>query len=392
MKKLATLVSLMCFSISTIFGQVDSGNTVSYLLDEDNINEIMAHLLCEYEFELEGEEIIDFLTQLLSNGDGCGEILAYHSASSYSAESFTWDKVPGASTYRVASLGLDDGKKNRGSTKNPKYQFEPLTIQPYIFAFMADCAGTVGIASIIIVDKDVGYQSEAHSPLYNCECQERESTIELDASCPDLNSYFFPWSNSCDLNKYKYSIEGYIGEELYSTVFWTIYSESSFEGYNGNLLLMEDCDPNYIENEYSGGPGAIGDPGKFMVNFSTTGTHIYITNQLLNISSVEAAICGCADFEEMGQELFRLDPEKKESMVFPNPFESQLIVNLPVEFETATSLTVLDQMGKAIFHEEVDDQSSNQTLTIDTQSFLPGIYYLKMERGIETTIEKIIKL
>jgi hypothetical protein len=111
------------------------------------------------------------------------------------------------------------------------------------------------------------------------------------------------------------------------------------------------------------------DPGTDSFNLTSLGNEDLFVLKLKNI------IAGTKD------QINNLD-----IVIYPNPTSNTFIIDKGINSEI--SVYVFDNMGKLI----VSKTSNNQITRIDISNYSPGIYYLYISNGVNTTTEKIIKL
>lgn len=77
------------------------------------------------------------------------------------------------------------------------------------------------------------------------------------------------------------------------------------------------------------------------------------------------------------------------TIIYPNPFEDILNIQLPKDIKDEYMLTVIDMSGKII--DTKFGKLSGQNLNYDGGKLSPGIYILRIKAGNKMIVEKVIK-
>jgi hypothetical protein len=145
------------------------------------------------------------------------------------------------------------------------------------------------------------------------------------------------------------------------------------------FLTENDCYTFAIYD--SGGDGLVGGTAGFKImqyDFSL----IYQNYDFENTDElVQFAInqTGQAETEEMN-----------EFNVYPNPFGDQVYVSFYLSKNETVDLTIYDVIGKVVYtFQQTQMESGYQNLRIDTQEFVPGVYFLNLKAGDKVFTKKI---
>jgi hypothetical protein len=95
------------------------------------------------------------------------------------------------------------------------------------------------------------------------------------------------------------------------------------------------------------------------------------------------------DNGSLSSELFEIDADNQ-LIVYPNPFQDTITLQ-NVKGINNISLKIYTINGTEVFHKSYDTTSENQGITVDLNSLAQGIYIVKLIKGQEITIRKIIK-
>jgi hypothetical protein len=74
--------------------------------------------------------------------------------------------------------------------------------------------------------------------------------------------------------------------------------------------------------------------------------------------------------------------------VFPNPFENNFIIQLPNETVGPTTVSISNQLGQVILQKTIDNASIEIKELANIQV---GIYFIALQNGDKSTVQKIIK-
>ena len=81
---------------------------------------------------------------------------------------------------------------------------------------------------------------------------------------------------------------------------------------------------------------------------------------------------------------------KMSVQVFPNPAEGILNIQFNDEKEQNTEIVMFDNLGRTVYHYTFTSRIGQNHLFFGTQQFAAGIYSLKINQGIATTVEQIV--
>ncbi|KAF0203466.1 MAG: hypothetical protein FD170_1185 [Bacteroidetes bacterium] len=85
------------------------------------------------------------------------------------------------------------------------------------------------------------------------------------------------------------------------------------------------------------------------------------------------------------------NPANGELSVFPNPFRNQLNINFGVKQQSQVKISLLNLLGQEIkVIKDGSFASGNHTLTYQSSGLTPGIYFLKLESGDNTSVRKVV--
>ncbi len=73
----------------------------------------------------------------------------------------------------------------------------------------------------------------------------------------------------------------------------------------------------------------------------------------------------------------------KNLIVYPNPIEDKLFVEMPGN-ESQLQLEVIDIFGTRIYQSTLEEK-----IKIDTRTFVPGIYLIRLEDGLSRMFVKV---
>ncbi len=91
----------------------------------------------------------------------------------------------------------------------------------------------------------------------------------------------------------------------------------------------------------------------------------------------------------IGTELSTNDIPKAEALIYPNPFNDLVYINLPAKINGDYSLFLTDMAGRVI-HSETK-KSNQENIIYDGASLPSGVYLLKVKSDTFTIAEKVIK-
>ena len=77
--------------------------------------------------------------------------------------------------------------------------------------------------------------------------------------------------------------------------------------------------------------------------------------------------------------------------LFPNPTTGNVNVSFNTSNSNATTIVVLDVLGKEIYNQTIEVTSNVNHKTIDLKAFSNGLYFVKIINGNDQVIQKIIK-
>ncbi len=117
----------------------------------------------------------------------------------------------------------------------------------------------------------------------------------------------------------------------------------------------------------------------------TAGSPLTISFSVINqSSSANARINQVESPAEAGS------AENSRIMVFPNPIHNTLSVHGAYEQETDVITTIFSTRGEIMWVQQLSKQKFTKQ-EIDVASFLPGMYFVKIQHGDKMSIFKIIK-
>jgi hypothetical protein len=75
--------------------------------------------------------------------------------------------------------------------------------------------------------------------------------------------------------------------------------------------------------------------------------------------------------------------------VVPNPAHDQVTIKLPISTDEYSSIEIVDQMGRVVTGTNV--ASGLNAITMDINTLLPGIYFVKVKQGTQSFNSKFVK-
>jgi hypothetical protein len=88
----------------------------------------------------------------------------------------------------------------------------------------------------------------------------------------------------------------------------------------------------------------------------------------------------------------KFDSGSADINIFPNPFVSQITVSYNIDQGDYVAIRVYDQQGVMVISPRIEDFIGQNTLTIDTDFLPSGVYYLILDIGDKSYMEKITKV
>lgn len=77
---------------------------------------------------------------------------------------------------------------------------------------------------------------------------------------------------------------------------------------------------------------------------------------------------------------------------YPNPFDNELTVAVPVEMEGDITVTLLDELGRVLYQEQTKGRKVLEWNAKQLTGLTPGVYHIQFEAVEQLKTEKIIKL
>ncbi len=78
--------------------------------------------------------------------------------------------------------------------------------------------------------------------------------------------------------------------------------------------------------------------------------------------------------------------------VYPNPFESMIIVGFTLNKTENTTMEIINQMGQVIYKlPTVNTTLGNNQIVLDLSNLASGLYFLQVKSGNRSIIKKILK-
>ena len=96
-----------------------------------------------------------------------------------------------------------------------------------------------------------------------------------------------------------------------------------------------------------------------------------------------------------GGGLLRKTPDELPNQLVanPNPFGAELVAQYQMSRAGAARVTCMDAQGRLVYQEKVaHDRAGNYNLNLDTGDWPVGVYYLRLQTGLETHTQKVIRL
>lgn len=87
--------------------------------------------------------------------------------------------------------------------------------------------------------------------------------------------------------------------------------------------------------------------------------------------------------------VFGGDPNALQLLVYPNPFESGVVVNLNEAVSEAIDVYLFDMQGRLV-HQRQYDQNQNP-LVIPLEEFAQGGYFIKVQSGQQQQVKQLLK-
>ncbi len=85
-----------------------------------------------------------------------------------------------------------------------------------------------------------------------------------------------------------------------------------------------------------------------------------------------------------------IENKKEQIKIYPNPASQKLYVETSFEIETELSLSIFNASGKMLMYRNIE-KCRNRKTEINTDSYSPGIYYIRFEHSQKTETMKFIK-
>ena len=77
--------------------------------------------------------------------------------------------------------------------------------------------------------------------------------------------------------------------------------------------------------------------------------------------------------------------------VFPNPVAKELNVMINDTYEGLVSLTVLDGLGRNVFHTDYQKKGAELRTNVGVEHLSPGVYQVRIEEGRKTSVKRFVK-
>jgi hypothetical protein len=81
----------------------------------------------------------------------------------------------------------------------------------------------------------------------------------------------------------------------------------------------------------------------------------------------------------------------KNMLVFPNPFNTQIIFTSYFETETSVELVLMDALGKIILTAREENVKGEYRKEIPTANLAQGIYFVRIKAGTENFTKKLVR-
>lgn len=155
-------------------------------------------------------------------------------------------------------------------------------------------------------------------------------------------------------------------------------NEFTNNGNSGEIFALYNNTPNdiYAENNYWGS-----------YNLDTVEMHIF--------HQTDSAALGFVDYLPITPEpeppSMIFDNEMEGLIIYPNPCSDEIQIQLPLDIEETTqlSLKIYNSQGQLV--KSVSVQSPREMLTLKTTNLARGVYFVKLSSSASQTIRKLIK-
>ncbi len=385
---LLSVLAFLCLFPNFINAQTN------FSVDGKSMGDVIKHIHCEFEDQIQvsPSDITTFISSLISStsNTSCDALEASITVSTASSLRFEWPDVAGSQSYSAAGMGLGNGTIMSYTTTSPKVIFNGLSQQLYLFAFVNHCSTSSSIVNIIIVDKDLNLVPYELEEEY-CLCEEDSGKATGgEKKCKDsFEALYLSWNNTCDANRYHFSISEYGSEEEKELL---IVAEQIEE--QTSLYVIRSCGNfQYDEESYTI------EASNYNAILTSQGIHFYPTEtEGTDELQVIRTNCGCYNkpVKEEKKEKGKKRNAQQELLlqnklqVTPNPFDNFLNISIGETSNSPTEVFVFDLSGRLV--QQSKQESASGFFSISTESLELGIYQLVLKNAQQTWQQKIVKM
>jgi hypothetical protein len=210
------------------------------------------------------------------------------------------------------------------------------------------------------------YGGSIHSQMYKSLLSWNDSLMPEEFNFTNPYGWNYLWQNDC----------GRIEETTY------LPSIGLFNWPASDCVIGFDLSFGYMYKPYIVGIGTITEYGL------EYGYSNYLTSSVNYYSKVDEDTCGTPGFlglEEANQS------NQPSFVIFPNPTSGDINLVIQSEFSSNVELIITDLTGKLVYQENISEDQLASGLTISTENFECGIYFVSVTNGMTSSSLKLIK-